>query len=67
MPYLFFKQVEIIGSTMFNHAEFLTVTELVGSGRVPVVVDSVTRFEDLPAALARLDSGEQLGKVVIGR
>lgn len=67
MPYLFFKQIEIIGSTMFNHAEFLAVTELVGSGRVRVIVDSVVPLQDLPVALARLDAGEQLGKVVIGR
>ena len=67
VPYLFFKQIEIIGSTMFNHAEFLAVTELVSSGKVPVIVDSVTPFEELPAALARLDEGSQLGKVVIGR
>ncbi len=67
VPALFFKQIEIIGSTMFNHAEFLAATGLVGSGKVPVVVDSVTAFEDLPAALGRLDAGSQLGKVVIGR
>lgn len=67
VPYLFFKQVEIIGSTMFNHAEFLAATNLVGSGQVPVIVDSVIPFEDLPSALARLDAGDQLGKVVIGR
>ena len=67
VPYLFFKQIEIIGSTMFNHAEFLAVTELVSSGKVPVIVDSVTPFEELPAALARLDEGSQLGKIVIGR
>lgn len=67
VPYLFFKQIEIIGSTMFDHAEFRTVTELVGSGRVPVEVDSIMPFEQLPAALARLEEGAQLGKVVIGR
>lgn len=67
VPALFFKQIEIIGSTMFNHAEFHTVTELVGSGKVPVIVDSVTPFENLPDALARLEAGKQLGKVVIGR
>ena len=67
VPYLFFKQLEIIGSTMFNHAEFAAATEMVGSGRVPVVVDSVRPFEDLPVAMARLETGSQLGKLVIGR
>ncbi len=67
VPYLFFKQLEIIGSTMFDYGEFATVTGLVGSGKVPVLVDSVTPFDDLPFALARLEGGAQLGKVVIGR
>ena len=65
VPYLFFKQLEIIGSTMFDHAEFAQVTALIESGAVPVVVDSVYAFEELPEALARLDSGHQRGKVAI--
>jgi NADPH:quinone reductase-like Zn-dependent oxidoreductase len=65
VPYLFFKQLEVIGSTMFDHAEFARVTSLIGSGAVPVVVDSVYPFEDLPQAIARLDSGLQRGKVAI--
>lgn len=65
VPYLFFKQLEIIGSTMFDHAEFAQVTTLIESGAVPVVVDSVYAFEELPEALARLDSGHQRGKVAI--
>jgi NADPH:quinone reductase-like Zn-dependent oxidoreductase len=65
VPYLFFKQLEIIGSTMFDHAEFDRVTRLIEGGAVPVVVDSVYEFEDLPDALARLDSGDQRGKVAI--
>lgn len=67
VPYLFFKQLELIGSTMFTRREFAEVVDLVGSGRVPVVVDSVHPFEDLPAALARLDAADQYGKVVLAR
>ena len=65
LPRLFFKQHEIIGSTMGSYAEFGAVTSLVASG-LPVVVDEV--FEGLdafPAALERLAGGSQLGKVVI--
>ncbi len=65
VPYLFFKQLEIIGSTMFDYREFSEVTDLVGSGRVPVVIDRIDNFVDLPAALARLEAGEQLGKIVL--
>ncbi len=65
VPYLFFKQIEIIGSTMFDHAEFAQITRLIDAGAVPVVVDSVYPFEDLPEAVGRLDSGLQRGKVAI--
>lgn len=67
VPYLFFKHLELIGSTMFTHDEFAEVTELVGSGRVPVLVDSVVPFTEADRALARLESGEQFGKLVIAR
>lgn len=65
VPALFFKHHEIIGSTMFDHADFEAVTAMIGSGELPVHVDRVYAFEDLPSALARLDAGEQLGKIVL--
>lgn len=65
LPSLFFKQLELIGSTMFDYAEFADVVGLVGDGQVPVLVDQVFGFEDLPSALARLETGDQFGKVVI--
>ncbi|MEX1272195.1 MAG: zinc-binding dehydrogenase [Acidimicrobiia bacterium] len=65
VPVLFFKQLEIIGSTMFTHDEFAQVTSLVDSGRVEPLVDDVFDFENLPDALARLDAGDQLGKVAL--
>jgi len=67
MPVLFFKQLEIIGSTMFTYDQFDTVTDMMASGNIHPVVDSVTPFEDLPAALAKMESGGQFGKLVIGR
>lgn len=65
LPVLFFKQHEIIGSTMSDHDEFRRVTRLVGDGRVPVLVDEVLPFDAYPAALERLQAGQQLGKLVI--
>jgi len=64
IPRLFFKQFEIIGSTMGGYGEFDAVTRLVDQG-LPVVVDQEFAFEDYPAALARLEAGQQLGKVVL--
>lgn len=64
LPRLFFKQYELIGSTMGSYGEFATVTELVGQG-LPVSVDGVFGLDEYPAALARLESGAQLGKLVL--
>ncbi len=65
LPVVWFKQIQIIGSTMFTASEFARVTHLVETGQVEVPVDSVHPFEELPAALDRLGSGDQLGKVVL--
>jgi NADPH:quinone reductase-like Zn-dependent oxidoreductase len=64
LPRLFFKQIEIIGSTMGSHPEFDQVTRLVEAD-LPVQVDEVFDRADYPAALERLRRGEQLGKVVL--
>lgn len=67
LPVLWFKQLELIGSSMATRSEFSRALHLVGSGQVPSPVDSVFEFDRLPDALRHLDSGSQLGKVVIGR
>jgi NADPH:quinone reductase-like Zn-dependent oxidoreductase len=64
LPRLFFKQIEIIGSTMGSYQEFAQVTDLVDQG-LPVQVDEVLDLADYPRALAKLEAGEQLGKVVL--
>ena len=65
MPVLFFKQLEIIGSSMFTHAEFGEALALVASGAIDPPVDEVFPFEDLPRALDRLEQGRQLGKIAL--
>ena len=64
LPKLFFKQIEIIGSTMGSYEEFDDVLRLVAQG-LPIAVDEVFERADYPAALERLRSGDQLGKVVL--
>ncbi len=67
LPTLFWRQLEVIGSTMNDHQEFADAMQLVASGTVEIPIDATYPFEDLPAALARLDAGEQLGKIVLAR
>jgi NADPH:quinone reductase-like Zn-dependent oxidoreductase len=64
LPRLFFKQIEIIGSTMGGYGEFADVTRFVAQG-LPVAVDEEFALDDYPKALARLESGAQLGKIVL--
>ncbi len=64
LPRLFFKQHEIIGSTMGGYGEFAEVVRLVGQG-LPIAVDAEYPLGEYPAALARLASGDQLGKIVL--
>lgn len=62
---LFWLQLRLIGSTMGDMREFREVVALFDEGRLEPVVDSVYAAEDVRDAYARLESGEQFGKVVV--
>ncbi len=64
LPRLFFKQYEIIGSSMGSYQEFAEVTALVAGG-LDVHIDQVLTLSEYETALARLEAGEQLGKIVL--
>jgi NADPH:quinone reductase-like Zn-dependent oxidoreductase len=64
LPRLFFKQFEIIGSSMGSYQEFADVTALMAQG-LAVRVDKVLGLSDYPEALSRLEAGDQLGKIVL--
>ena len=64
MPRLFFKQYEIIGSTMGSYTEFAEVTRLVDAG-VAITIDQVLPLADYASAIERLEAGDQLGKIVL--
>jgi NADPH:quinone reductase-like Zn-dependent oxidoreductase len=64
LPRLFFKQYEIIGSTMGSYEEFAEVTRLIDGG-VAVHVDTTYNLDQYDKALDRLSNGEQLGKIVL--
>jgi NADPH:quinone reductase-like Zn-dependent oxidoreductase len=65
LPRLFFKHLEIIGVTTGSHQEFVEVTDILGRGSVPVVVDEVFPLSAYPDALAKLAKGDQMGKLVL--
>ena len=62
---VWWKQLTILGSTMGTKADFEGAYELIAAGRARPVVDEVLPLTEIRAAHERLESGEQLGKVVL--
>jgi NADPH:quinone reductase-like Zn-dependent oxidoreductase len=65
IPHLFFRQLELIGSSMGNHAQFARAANWIRLGKARAPVSKVFPFEELPDALRYLDEGKQMGKVVL--
>jgi NADPH:quinone reductase-like Zn-dependent oxidoreductase len=65
IPRIFWKQLTIRGSTMANRREFDAVARLVIGGRLSPEVDHVYPLDEAPAALERLERGEQFGKIIV--
>ncbi len=62
---LFWLQLSIVGSTMGDMDEFRQVVALFNAGHMKPTIDSVHPADDVKKAYARLESGEQFGKVVV--
>ncbi len=62
---IFWNQLRILGSTMGSPDEFREVTSLLRSGMLSPVIDSTFDAVNGREAYAKLESGEQFGKVVI--
>ncbi len=62
---LWWKQLTVYGSTMGGKEDFEAVLELVASGRARPVIDSVYPLAEIRAAHERLESGAQMGKIIL--
>ena len=62
---LFWHQWSILGSTLGSDREFREVVALAHQGRLRPVVDTVVPLERAGEAFARLQRGDQMGKLVI--
>ncbi|MGE5140006.1 MAG: zinc-binding dehydrogenase [Rudaea sp.] len=62
---IFWKQLDVLGSTMSNQREFLQVMDLVFRRKLVPVVDQVLPLEEAREAHRRLASNEQFGKIVL--
>ncbi|MDX1534374.1 MAG: zinc-binding dehydrogenase [Thermoplasmata archaeon] len=65
LRYIFWRQLQILGSTMANRAEFREVMRLIWEGQLTPVVDRTFPLRDARAAQEYLERGEQFGKVLL--
>ena len=62
---MFWKQLQVIGTTMASRGEFEEMLRVAFSGRLRPVIDSVMPLDDAADAHARLEAGGQFGKIVL--
>jgi zinc-binding alcohol dehydrogenase/oxidoreductase len=62
---VFFKQLNIYGSTMGTEDEFRDMVSFVEQKEILPVIDKVFALENAEDALRYMDSGQQFGKIVL--
>jgi NADPH:quinone reductase-like Zn-dependent oxidoreductase len=62
---VFWKQIEVIGTTMASRSEFEDMLRAVFAGRLRPVIDSVMPLDQAREAHERLEAGGQFGKIVL--
>ncbi|MBX3049667.1 MAG: zinc-binding dehydrogenase [Anaerolineales bacterium] len=63
--YMFAKHLSILGSTMGTFADFAEVMQLVFAGQLQPVIDRSYPLAEAAAAHARMEAGQQLGKILL--
>lgn len=62
---IFWKQLDVLGTTMGSPADFRGMLALVQEHSLRPVIDQVFPLADVSAALERMERGDQLGKIVL--
>lgn len=65
LRHLFIKQQRILGSTMGPRKSLTRIFELASEGKLRAVIDRTFPFSEVREAHRRLESREQLGKIVL--
>ena len=65
MPRLFFRHLSLVTSTMGTSREFASMLAAVERAKIRPVVDATYPLESGAEAFARLEAGEQFGKLVL--
>jgi NADPH:quinone reductase-like Zn-dependent oxidoreductase len=62
---IFWRQISVLGSTMGSREDFRAMLAAVAANRLVPTLDSTHHLSQAGEALARLESGAQLGKIVL--
>jgi zinc-binding alcohol dehydrogenase/oxidoreductase len=62
---VFFKQLDIMGTTMGTPEEFHAMLRLVEEKQIRPVIDSVYSLEEIEPALRKMEESRQFGKIVL--
>ena len=62
---IFWKQLQVLGSTMGSPADFRSMIDFVWQHSIRPVIDTVFPFEEGEAAMRWMDDARQFGKIVI--
>src|SRR5688572_9323730 len=62
---LYWKQLSIHGTTMGTRDEFLSMLDFVESRKLKPIIDKVYALEEIKDAMARMEEGDQFGKIIL--
>ncbi|MCF0051360.1 zinc-binding dehydrogenase [Dyadobacter chenwenxiniae] len=62
---VFFKQLNILGTTMGTESEFQEMIKFVEEKQIMPIIDTVFPLDEAEKALRLMDSGQQFGKIVL--
>jgi NADPH:quinone reductase-like Zn-dependent oxidoreductase len=62
---IFWKQIQILGTTMGNAKEFEAMLQLINNKKIVPVIDQIFSFDQANQALALMEKSTQLGKIVL--
>jgi zinc-binding alcohol dehydrogenase/oxidoreductase len=61
---IFFKQLNILGSTMGSDLDFVEMLQFVDNHKIVPIIDSIFTLDKSHQAFERMNSGKQFGKII---
>lgn len=65
LQHVFWKQLEVVGSTGSTMGEFTDMLDALFAGDITPVIDQVIDLDEIPDAHERIASGEGFGKIIV--